>query len=118
MTSGGSRLTELSALTVIPQGRPSAWAVTTVTPVAKWPITLRNVVRVSSIAGSVGERPSTVLMRGGRPGPRLHSAHDERRRREGVPVHSRRTQLDGRAGRPGRRPVRSDDAARGHELPD
>jgi hypothetical protein len=43
LTSGGSRLTELNALTVIPTSRfraPSA--VTTVTPVANLPSTERN----------------------------------------------------------------------------
>ena len=43
MTSGGSSDTELSALTVIPNGRSPSSAVTTVTPVTKWPITRRNV---------------------------------------------------------------------------
>ena len=43
MTSGGSRLTELRALTVMPRGWPLLSVVTTVTPVTKWPMTARNV---------------------------------------------------------------------------
>ena len=42
MTSGGSRDTELSALTVIPSGRSPSNVYTTVTPVTKRPITRRN----------------------------------------------------------------------------
>jgi len=42
-TSGGSRLTDVRALTVMPRGSPSWRVVTTVIPVTKWPITARNV---------------------------------------------------------------------------
>ena len=51
-TSGGSRLTDVSALTVIPRGRPSWSVVRTVIPVTKWPITFRN---VSGATGAGGE---------------------------------------------------------------
>ena len=43
MTSGGSSETELRALTVMPNGCSPSSAVTTVTPVTKWPMTRRNV---------------------------------------------------------------------------
>ena len=52
MTSGGSSDTELSALTVIPNGRSPSSAVTTVTPVTKWPMTCR---KVSESMAAVGE---------------------------------------------------------------
>ena len=42
ITSGGSSETELSAFTVMPCGWSPFSVVTTVTPVAKWPITLRK----------------------------------------------------------------------------
>ncbi len=57
MTSGGSSETELSALTVIPKGRCPSSAVTTVTPVTKWPITRRNVSEsIASVVGVVISR--------------------------------------------------------------
>ena len=57
MTSGGSRLTEARALTVIPCGRSPSSAVTTVTPVAKWPIAVRrSVVETVMPAGYGGTR--------------------------------------------------------------
>ena len=43
MTRAGSSDTELSALTVIPNGWSPSRAVTTVTPVTKWPMTRLNV---------------------------------------------------------------------------
>ena len=52
MTSGGSSETELRALTVIPNGRSPSSAVTTVTPVTKWPITWR---KVSEPMAALGE---------------------------------------------------------------
>src|SRR5204863_5043246 len=63
MTSGGSRLTELRAFTVIPLGRLPSRTVTTVTPVAKWPMTLRNVSDVSSIDRSLARRVVTTRTR-------------------------------------------------------
>src|SRR5262245_45610234 len=41
-TRGGSRETEVNELTVIAWGSPPWLVVTTVTPVANWPSTLRN----------------------------------------------------------------------------
>ena len=57
MTSGGSSETELSAFTVIPNGRSPSSAVTTVTPVTKWPMTRRNVSEPIAVArrGTHGE---------------------------------------------------------------
>ena len=42
MTSAGSSETDENALTVMPWGRPSSNVVTTLIPVAKWPMTWRN----------------------------------------------------------------------------
>ena len=39
---GGSTESEVTALAVVPYGVPSTIAVTTVTPLAKWPTTSRN----------------------------------------------------------------------------
>ena len=52
--SGGSRDSELTALAVVPTGRPSgATEVTTVTPVAKWPTARRNSSLVMSTSVGV-----------------------------------------------------------------
>ena len=58
ITSGGSSETELSAFTVIPNGRSPSSAVTTVTPVTKCPSTRRNVSE--PIAAPVEERTGEV----------------------------------------------------------
>src|SRR5688500_9195567 len=57
-TSGGTRLTELNAFTVIPWSRPSpSRTVTIVTPVANRPRTLRNVSGSSgTLSGRLGRR--------------------------------------------------------------
>ena len=57
--SGGSRDSELTALAVVPTGWPSASTeVTTVTPVAKWPIAWRKSAADTSV--SLGSAPSAV----------------------------------------------------------
>ena len=70
MMSGGSRLTDDSALTVIPCGWSPSSVVTTVTPVTKWPITRRNRSgAISAATGSgMGESLDGVSRRGA-PGP-------------------------------------------------
>ena len=59
MTSGGSSDTELSALTVMPNGRSPSSAVTTVTPVTKWPMTLRKVSEPMAVVGEALEEAFT-----------------------------------------------------------
>ena len=62
-TIAGSRLTEVRALTVIPTGRSPSSAVTTVTPVANWPITVRKsaveTFTPASIRAAVGRHAAT-----------------------------------------------------------
>ena len=89
MTSGGSSETELRALTVIPNGRSPSSAVTTVTPVTKWPMTRRNVSEPMAVScvrapmrGSLGQcRPGPAHDRGD-PGTynRGHDRHGPDRR--------------------------------------
>jgi hypothetical protein len=50
-TSGGSSESELNELTVMPTGAPSTRAVTTQTPVGKWPSACRKAL--VSNAGSI-----------------------------------------------------------------
>jgi hypothetical protein len=50
-SSGGSRERELTALAVVPTGRLIASIeVTTVTPVAKWPMACRSAAAVTSVS--------------------------------------------------------------------
>src|SRR5262245_20543873 len=79
-TSGGSRLTELKALTVRPRGWPAASrVVTTVTPLANWPSARRNaeastLTAVSSMPGL----PLQLDLRGQQPQPQRHARGHER----------------------------------------
>src|SRR6478735_5799273 len=57
ITSAGSRLTDASALTVMPRGRSPSSAVTTVTPVAKWPIAVRRSVLDTVMTAGYGGTP-------------------------------------------------------------
>ena len=56
-TSGGSSESEVKAWQVKPTGRPSSIAVTTVTPVAKWPSASRNLAWSMSVAADSAEVP-------------------------------------------------------------
>src|SRR5258706_7650091 len=53
ITRAGSSDTDEKALTVMPAGRSPSSVVTTLIPVAKWPMTSRNRVGWASIAGSL-----------------------------------------------------------------
>jgi len=78
--SGGSSDSEVTALAVVPTGAPSAPIdVTTVTPVAKWPMASRNSVAGTSVPGTW---LAAVMLRSARgwaaarraAGPYVHSA--------------------------------------------
>ncbi len=67
--SGGSSDSELTALAVVPTGSPSGpTEVTTVTPVAKWPMARRN----SSLVRSISVGVDAVIVMSVRGWPRAH----------------------------------------------
>src|SRR5829696_6751430 len=112
ITSGGSRLTEARALTVMPSGRSRTRAVTTATPVAKCPIALRKSPLETVMPAGYGERTPCQTLRPGLPSA---DGHPLRRRHAG---NAHRARLHGRDGGPGGRAVRRLHAARRPEFPD
>src|SRR5512135_106853 len=72
ITSGGSRLTDARALTVIPSGRSPSRVVTMVTPVANWPMAVRKsafgTVTRSGYAGGRAPAPLAPVRPSPRPG--------------------------------------------------
>src|SRR4051812_29856996 len=63
-TSGGSSETEKNEPTASPAGLPSVTAATTVTPVGKWPSTLRNSAESMAMASSDTCTPRSVCAAG------------------------------------------------------